>query len=31
VASKQNLDPEAEPPASGRRQHGMARTDRCDM
>jgi hypothetical protein len=31
VASKQNLDPEAELPGSGRRQHGMARADRCDM
>ena len=31
VASKQNLDPEAEPSSSGRRQHGMARADRSDM
>ena len=26
-----DLDPEAELPGSGRRQHGMARADRCDM
>jgi hypothetical protein len=26
-----NKDPEAEPPASGRRQHGMSRADRGDM
>src|SRR5260221_2459682 len=31
VASKQNLDPEAEPPRSGQRQHGMARADRGVM
>ena len=31
VASKQNKDLEAEPPPSGRRQHGMARADRGDM
>jgi len=31
VASKQNSDPEAEPPSSGRRQHDMSRADRGDM
>ena len=28
---EKKIDPEAELPGSGRRQHGMARADRCDM
>ena len=28
---EKKIDPEAELPAAGRRQHGMARADRCDM
>ena len=31
VASKENLEPEAESAASGRRQHVMAWADQCDM
>jgi hypothetical protein len=31
VASKQNLDPEAEPSGSGRRPHGTSRADQSDM